>query len=113
MNEDSKKVTTRDVLDARDGVHESRREWESARDRLDSESRLLSMVVDELVELETLSVHAIDASLVRWRAARDSERDFYAAHMQARGRWQRLEQEHAQQQMTMDEIVRRAVEDDQ
>ena len=108
----TKIVTTRDVLDARDAVHESRREWESARDRLDSESRLLAMTVDELVEQERLNVNFLDVSLVKWRAARDSERDAYAAHMQARGRWQRLEKEHAAQQMTMDEIVRRAVKDD-
>jgi len=109
----SRKITARDVLDARNAVSKTQREWESARERLDSESRLLAMTVDELVENRRLNVQFIDVSLVKWRAARDSEREFYAAHMQARGRWQRCEKEHAMQQMTMDELVRFVAGDDE
>lgn len=110
---DSRKITTRDVLDARDAVHTTQREWDVARDRLNSESRLLSMCVDDLVLEERLNVHAIDVSLARYRVARDAERDCHAAHMQARGRHTRLEKAYSAQQMTMDEIVRRAVGDDE
>lgn len=109
----SSKITARDVMDARDKVHDTRLEWAAASARLDSASRLLAFAVDEAVKTDQLTVVSVNDPLAKWRSAHHEEREEYLRHMAARGRWQRLQKEHAAQQMTMDELVRRAVGDDE